>query len=410
MSAVKGGEQIHGVSATTPVPPAPSEKDAAGSAVAHPDTPVESSADGADSPDPSAILWRTTLQVAIRFRETPPELAAELWLGLRGRLWARLTKPDGTKYKQFQEFCEAPQPHGLGTAHTLVNRLLVEIGNAREVKLLTVAPGCQGQHAELPITSRHNGGKPSSRTTERLRAIAERSPESIQRLYTAGVIDQIDAEPFGRRQPSPERQDQIADFVNRVAAPLARRIEDGWTPPPGERRELRRQVKSEIGVVFAIHRRRDPPSADDAAGAPGGLGVPSDPLRLVPSLALAPGAERWPLSAEQAAELSVAELIRCHWMIVRELFGKRLAGLPTERWIDDELHPKILCRRVSDGELRLRQTIDRIELALQAVAQAVPPSSLQPVQGAAAARGAPVARIGTRPPSPSAKRGAASSS
>ena len=365
---------------------------------------VDSAASAQDATDSQAVLWRTTLQVAIRFRETPPELAGELWRGLRGRLWSRLTKPDGTKYREFREFCEAPQPHGLGTAHAQVNRLLVEIGNAREVKLLTVAPGSQGHRRDPASASRQCGGKPSSRTTERLRAIAERSPEAIQRLYTAGVIDQIDAEPFGRRRLPPERQAEIADFVKRVAAPLAKRMEeDGWVPPPGERGELRRRIKSEIGAVFTMRRPRATPLAGAAAGARSLQPTPPAGSSEQPPRAAQP------LSAEQIAGLSLAELIGCHWLVVRELFGKRLAALSEEHWIDEELHPKALCRRDADGELELQQTIARIELALEAANQGQP-VSVERVRQETSAPPAKLARIWTRPAPTEARRGVTRSS
>jgi hypothetical protein len=375
-----------------------------------PGEPVDEVPESVESASSNAVLWRTTLQVAIRFRDTPPALAEELWLGLRGRLWSRLTKPDGSRYKQFHEFCEAPQPHGLGTAHVLVNRLLVEIGNAREVRLLTVDPGCQGRRDGPAPTSRHNGGMSSTRTTERLRAIAERCPTPIQRLYTAGLIDQIDAEPFGRKQPSPEREAQIADFVGRVAAPLAMKIEGGWAPSDDERRDLRRGVKSDIRLVFAVM----PPSSPAAAAGNDAIdeGFPATPataatpatqpgraharpygvalagprtIELCPPtelvempaettlLGYAPVAARTaaalPLSAEQAAQMTLPDLIRCYWLVVRDLFESRLAPLREERWIHYELHPTVLCERATKGERGLQQTIERVELALETAAR-----------------------------------------
>jgi hypothetical protein len=358
-----------------------------------------------DSADARAVMWRTTLQVAIRFHETPPELAEELWCGLRGRLWARLAKPDGSRYKEFHEFCETPQPHGLGTPHSLVNRLLVEIGNAREVKLLTVAPGCQGRRRDPAAASRHSGGKPSVRTTERLRAIAERSPASIQRLYTAGLIDQIDAEPFGRRQLPAERRNEITDFVTRVATPLAAKLEAGWTPPPAERRDLRRRVKNEIRSLFVVPRSSPssrPTEASPRQMAPGcaqasarqaaGAGLDdelvgvevnglvtiesSQPLEPVagperpPRTGRGPAAGRsapaLPLDAEQAADLPLGDLIRCYWVVVRELFGVRLAALPDERWIHGELNPTKVCRHNGDSQRALRDLVERIGQAERA--------------------------------------------
>jgi hypothetical protein len=196
--------------------------------------------------------WRTAFQTAISYHQTPAQLADELQAGISDRLWTKLTKADGKLFDSFEDFCQTSRPDGLGTSQSEVMGLLATMMSAREVQLATARPARQGKRTDRDgtSTSRHCDGKSATRSQERERAIADRCPEPVKKLYVAELIGKLDAERFSREEYDTDTKMRVERFVTETAAPLLAKLAAGWKPAPTELKNSRADLKKGILEVF----------------------------------------------------------------------------------------------------------------------------------------------------------------
>jgi hypothetical protein len=176
-----------------------------------------------------AERWRLEVcSVASHVGEEPERFERYLKIGQQHRVWTLLTRQDGTHYNTFRDFCEQPQPWGLGMAYDKVEAWLDMIHGKRARLLETVSRAQQGSRTDRPggQTSRHDGGKLDPRTEQRLRAIL-RAPEQIQGLYREGQISQTVAARLGPKNPTPDQAARIAEVTRAVRGLKDRKEVDG---------------------------------------------------------------------------------------------------------------------------------------------------------------------------------------
>jgi hypothetical protein len=173
----------------------------------------------------------------LRATDAPEALHSEIMRGLEARMWVSLTDALGNKFRTFEAFCSEPPPFGLGADAGHVAQVLKRLVGPRHADLLIHAPSRQGVRAQLPA----NAGGKSTRQTERLRAVYERAPEPVRRLYSAGVLPLATAASFGLANPTTAQAGQI-QRASMAAAALLNNLSE--VPSEAELREARRKAKA----------------------------------------------------------------------------------------------------------------------------------------------------------------------
>jgi len=205
---------------------------------ARPSSHAEESRMAPASEQPGAAEhWRSMLFGLLRASDTPEALHRELGQGLEARIWVNLTDALGNKFQTFEAFCGEPPPFGLGAEAHHVARVLERLVGPRQADLLTHAPSRQGARAQPPA----NAGGKSTRQTERLRAVYERAPEPVRRLYTAGVLPLAAAARFGLANPTTAQAAEI-QRASMAASALLHNLSEA--PSEAELRAARREAKA----------------------------------------------------------------------------------------------------------------------------------------------------------------------
>lgn len=189
-----------------------------------------------ERPD-AAEHWRSTLLGLLRATDAPEALHSEIMRGLEARIWVNLTDALGNKFQTFEAFCSEPPPFGLGAAAHQVARVLERLVGPRQADLLTHAPSRQGARAQPPA----NAGGKSTRQTERLRAVHERAPEPVRRLYAAGVLPLAVAASFGLADPTIAQAAEI-QRASMAASALLHNLSEA--PSEAELRAVRKKAKA----------------------------------------------------------------------------------------------------------------------------------------------------------------------
>jgi hypothetical protein len=214
-----------------------------------------------------AERWRLEVcSVASHVSEEPERFERYLKLGTEHRVWTLLTRAGGIGYRTFKEFCEEPQPWGLGMAYEQVEAWLDMIKGKRARLLETVSRAMPGSRTDRPRgqTSAHDEPRLSPATEKRLRAIL-RAPDSVQDLYREGGISQTVAARLGPKDPTPDQAARVAEVARELRGlkdrkQVDRRVKDmlGEKPPsrvdriekmvralePAELRELWKRLRA----------------------------------------------------------------------------------------------------------------------------------------------------------------------
>jgi len=185
-----------------------------------------------------AERWRGAFLALVRQQHAPQELHALLDNGIKNRAWVMVRDHEGVAYRSFDRFCRSRQPHGLGTDPDVVRTLLDALLGKRAATLALAPPSNQGRRPQDPTS--HPGGERLGGHEQRARAIAERAPEAVKRLFELGVLKHKDAALCGPARPTPEQQTHIDAFADQAKAIL-----DGLGDAPTEEKvlEARNQLK-----------------------------------------------------------------------------------------------------------------------------------------------------------------------
>jgi hypothetical protein len=173
---------------------------------------------------------------------TPDSLRRYVDMVTKHRAWTLMNKPDGSFFATWDEFCEHRQPWGLGRPWEALRPHIEAVTGKRALQLVTVAPAQSPPGKATDEDNRHDGGLLPSRTDERLRAIAERSPEPVRELYRAGLIGATEAAALGPKNPSPEEAARVTQIANDATA-VARAAAPKSEP---ERKKVQRKVNATV--------------------------------------------------------------------------------------------------------------------------------------------------------------------
>jgi hypothetical protein len=185
--------------------------------------------------------WREQFLGATGTEMDPTVLHAELASGIEARAWRLLRDHENVRFKSFEHFCEAPRPYGLGSDPAAIQRLLQGLIGERQTALATSPPSNQGRR-DLGPTSPQIGEK-SKTTQNRLRAVQERAPAPVRKLYEARVLSLDEAASLSVRRPNAAKQATIA-AISAVADRLVAEVTRDPTSA------MLKEVKAEVLPLF----------------------------------------------------------------------------------------------------------------------------------------------------------------
>jgi hypothetical protein len=181
---------------------------------------------------------------------TPERFARYKKLCDEHRIWVLLNKRDGSRFKSWEEFCEHPEPWGLGRPVDDVNRWLSVAMGKQALQLVTAPPDGRADNRRGGKRGTVDGFDSSTEsknqpdhTAPLLRAIL-RAPQPVQQLYRDGLIGQKVAAKLGPDRPTPEQAAQIAEIVEAVRATPRPKAEHDKAKV---QREVNDRVRSMLG-------------------------------------------------------------------------------------------------------------------------------------------------------------------
>ena len=219
------------------------------------------------------VLLKSHSEGAAAQERTAASLTERLGL-LRDRAWKILPQPNGEPFRSFEDFCEQREPYGLGTTMAIVRQHLVDAIGERATQIAVVPPAEERKRdergrltpsprsAERTQVDRTDNTSSAERTSfstpghsqERAhRAIAERAPQAIRDLFSAGHIGVKQAALFGTTNVGRKaRMDLMVEDVMSVAKSM----------PGSAARDVQRVVNAKVADLL------DPaPPVVEVAGA-----------------------------------------------------------------------------------------------------------------------------------------------
>jgi hypothetical protein len=198
-----------------------------------------------------AKRWRLEFQNAVKRLPSATETNLSFYeIGERHRAWTLVTNEKGEPFKDFDSFCAAKQPYGLGTDPAVFRAHLAAVMGKKGADLATVSPGDDkgGRPAKGEVveeTCSPDEQVSSRRTTKdaALRAIL-RAPELVQSLYRADLLNQADAAKLGPKDPAPDKAARVAEVRQQLEKLDA-------TPPddPKQRPAFQRAFRKKAGEI-----------------------------------------------------------------------------------------------------------------------------------------------------------------
>ncbi len=194
--------------------------------------------------------WKWRFQGALATSTYPAHLRADLTAGIEKRAWSRLKDSTGRLFKDFDAFCRAQEPHGLGLEPEAVRDFLKGLVGERRAALITVSASKQGKRSDKHPAPE---GEKSTRQDQRIRAIGERAPEVVKELYSEGLLTAKEAEKFGGSNLSAKVQRSIEAFCGEHESLLAKLPE----LDEQERSEVRATLRKATREVFKVAAEPD---------------------------------------------------------------------------------------------------------------------------------------------------------
>lgn len=202
---------------------------------------------------------RLHLQSAVKDLDWEPQRVKRYYdLVSKHRAWTLMNKPDGSYFATWEEFCEHPQPWGLGRPWEEIRLYLEAAVGKRAMQVETVAPAAKTgpkPKDESGVTIPGHGVRKTSAEEKRevrLRAIAERAPEPVRDLYREGLIGAKEAAALGPKNPKPD------DAARVTAIAIEAREIASRERPKTEREKRQTQRKVNETVRARLGRDADP--------------------------------------------------------------------------------------------------------------------------------------------------------
>jgi hypothetical protein len=222
-----------------------------------------------------SVAWaqrvRLHSQHIIEYAVKAPKEANEfVTFFVQHRTWTLLNKSDGSMFSTFEEFCEARKPYGWGIKYVELRRVL-ELALARDgvngekaLAVATVAPAnphrLDGPTPKRGVEERQDGqgvlasNSPTraadDKRAQRLRAIAERTPEAARDLFRRDLLGVVEAAALGKleAQPGSSTYDPVAGERVHAATTAAVAVVAAAPAPntPTEKRQLQRKVNAAV--------------------------------------------------------------------------------------------------------------------------------------------------------------------
>jgi hypothetical protein len=208
--------------------------------------------------EPYATRWRIDLAGAVKNLDLyPGRIDTLVGLGEKHQLWRFLKRADGGAFGSFREFCETPEPHGLGTPEAVIRSALERIHGKQAVQLVTVPEASKpGPKPDGEPINSSEANNLSPQTLSKLRAI-NRAPEPVREMYRNGLIGQDVAAKLGPKNPEPEFAARREELIGEIKT-------------LGDKRSVNRTVRSWLGVsassvdrAMSAVRRMTPPELYD---------------------------------------------------------------------------------------------------------------------------------------------------
>jgi hypothetical protein len=173
---------------------------------------------------------RLHMQALVNDALTKPEAVADyLAIMNEHRAWTLLKNAKGKPFATFKDFCETPQPYGLGKPEAWVKAITAIVKGKTASELDTVAPA---QSPPGKTLEKSAPGADNSRKDQLLRAIL-RAPVEVQDLYREELISQKIAAALGPKNPA--------------KAPSREVIVDALRDVPRERKAIDAKMREVLG-------------------------------------------------------------------------------------------------------------------------------------------------------------------
>lgn len=189
---------------------------------------------GSEAAAVGTVAWaqnvRLHMQGQVKDLSSAPErMQSYVDLVTQHRAWTLMNKPNGSFFTTWEEFCEHPQPWGLGKPWNEFRPILEAAIGKKQVQLAVVpdakdpvppppGPG-RGHKAEPKATPDERGSLsvPGHTQEEYLRAI-NRAPDAVKDLYRSDLIGQKEAAKLGPKNPAPHLAAQVAEVAQTAVA------------------------------------------------------------------------------------------------------------------------------------------------------------------------------------------------
>jgi len=208
---------------------------------------------GRESAPIGSVEWaqnvRLHFQTAMkRLEEAPERVQAFVDQVIQHRAWTLMSKPDGSFFSTWDEFCAFPQPYGLGKPWDEFRPFLEAAKGKKVVQLGTVAEDRRRMNGANQHTGAKEDSPPGAENADtpdvdtRLRAIL-RAPEQVRDLYRADLIGQKEAARLGPKNPTPEESAKVTE----VAIAVADVVKTAPKPATSRaKRDIQRQVNKTV--------------------------------------------------------------------------------------------------------------------------------------------------------------------
>ncbi len=148
----------------------------------------------------AARAWREALLFTLATDEQPEMVGSVIARGIERGAWRHFTDADGQPFETFTDFCQCPEPDGLGRHVDDVMAALERVLGKNGAKLATVRPARPGRRNDL--TYGHRGRRLPTRTDQRHRVI-DGGPLVVRDLFTRELIGVAEAAMVAARAEEP---------------------------------------------------------------------------------------------------------------------------------------------------------------------------------------------------------------
>lgn len=156
---------------------------------------------------------RLRMQGLVNDVDTKPDALRRYYdIAKQYRAWTLLNKPDNSRFKTWDEFCEFRQPWGLGKPWKELKPYVEAVAGKNATDVMTAPPAQHGNRFTVETDTVSVSTPGAKRKAERMRAVL-RAPAEIQDLFREEMISQSLAVKLGPKKPTEEQLEQQKQVV-----------------------------------------------------------------------------------------------------------------------------------------------------------------------------------------------------